>query len=377
MELNSRMIDVTNRDLFTPVTHPKSGVTSYVLTRKVAPVQQSFYFVNDSMSADGRYLWFYCAFPPSGSMSGGRTLGVVDLQTSDVRHFPETQFSSVSPYVDPATGDAYWMSGATVWKRGPHADAKSERVNSVPDEVLGGRRIVRSATHLTRSPDGRAFFIDMALETQWLYGSLPVDGGPFQLWARLDRNHNHAQFSPTDPTVALLAQENHKDQVTGLTFQITDRLWLLKHGQAPRPIFRTPTVVSHEWWDADGQHVWCVAGNETWRVRIADGAVEKIAFPRHCWHSHSSQDGRLIVGDSNTRFYRGCPSTVHFLNRNTGKVITLVENPERPDYIGQNYHIDPHPRFVYGDRYIVFTTTIRGEVDLAIVPVAALFTQTK
>ena len=66
------MIDLNNSDLFNPVTHPASGVTIYVLKSKVAPVQEAFYFVNDSMSADGRYLWFYCAFPPSGNAGMGR-----------------------------------------------------------------------------------------------------------------------------------------------------------------------------------------------------------------------------------------------------------------------------------------------------------------
>ena len=51
------MINFNDSNLFTPVTHPESGVTSYVLMRRVAPAQQGFYFVNDSMSADGRYLW--------------------------------------------------------------------------------------------------------------------------------------------------------------------------------------------------------------------------------------------------------------------------------------------------------------------------------
>ena len=150
------MIDFNNRHLFTPFTHPESGITFHILTRKVAPVQQGFYFVNDSMSADGRYLWFYCA------------------------------------------------------------------------------------------------------------------------------------------------------------------------------------------------------------------------FPRHCWHSHSSRDGRLIVGDSNNGFFRGCASTVHFMNRDTGKVIVLAEHAECTDYAGRNYHIDPHPRFCCNDQYVVFTTTVRGEVDVAIVPTADL-----
>lgn len=107
------MIDVHNRRLFTPFTHPESGVTFYVLTRKVAPVQQGFYFVNDSMSADGRYLWFYCAFPPSGTAAAGRTLGVADFLTGEVRHFPETQFGQVSPCVDVQTGECTGSSTAS------------------------------------------------------------------------------------------------------------------------------------------------------------------------------------------------------------------------------------------------------------------------
>jgi hypothetical protein len=371
------MIDFNNRNLFTPVTHPPSGVTIHVLTRKVAPVQQGFYFVNDSMSADGRYLWFYCAFPPSGNSECGRTLGVVDFLTGEVRHFPETQFGAVSPYVDVATGDVYWQYDRHVWKRGPQQDAPVERVNSVPDALIGARRVLRSATHLTRSADGREFLIDLGLELQWHFGSLPLDGGDFQLWHRFDRFHNHAQFSPTDPDVVLFAEEGHADPITGLLFGITNRLWWIKRGQAPRPIMPEPLWVQHEWWDADGDHIWCVRGPETWRVRVADGeVVEKIAFPCDCWHAHASRSGRLIVIDSCREYHRGTATTVHLLNRDSGRLITVVENPERTDYAGRHYHIDPHPRFCCGDRYVVFTTTVRGEIDVAMVPTAALIRQT-
>jgi hypothetical protein len=111
-------------------------------------------------------------------------------------------------------------------------------------------------------------------------------------------------------------------------------------------------------------------------VRIADGEVERFVFPRQCWHSHSSRDGQLIVGDSNNGFFRGCASTVHFMNRNTGKVIVLAEHAERTDYVGRHYHIDPHPRFCANDQYVVFTTTVRGEIDLAVIPVAQLLQAT-
>jgi plasmid maintenance system killer protein len=367
------MIDFNNRQLFTPFTHPESGVRFHILTRKVAPVQQGFYFVNDSMSADGRYLWFYCAFPPSLV----KTLGVVDFQTGEVRHFPETQFSGgASPHVDPPSGDVFWGVGPSLWRRGPQTADTPQCVNSLPADLIGAREVSRLATHLTRSANGLEFFIDAQIGLQHVLGSLPVDGGDFQLWHRFDRTYNHAQFSSTDPDEALFAQEIHSDPITGLTIPITNRLWVIRRGGKPRPILREPKWVSHEWWDADGKHVWCVWGNETWRVRVADGEVEKIAFPRQCWHSHSSRDGRLIVGDSNNGFFRGCASTVHFMNRDTGKVIVLAEHAECTDYAGRHYHIDPHPRFCCNDQYVVFTTTVRGEIDVAIVPTEDLVKHT-
>ena len=362
------MIDLKNTSLFSPFTHPESGITSYILTRKVAPVQKGFYFVNDSMSGDGRYLWFSCGWPPSRRKS----LAVVDFQTGEVRHFPETQFTGESPYVDPGTGDVFWCEGPSVWRRSPRADDRPQWVNSLPAELIGARTVTSLATHLTRSADGRAFFIDAKIGLQYVFGSLPLDGGDFLFWHRFDRCHNHAQFSPTDPDEVLFAEENHADPITGLKFPIIDRMWVIRRGAKPRPVMARPTRVTHEWWDADGRHVWCVWGQDTVRVRVADGAVEKIPFPRHCWHSHSSHDGRLIVGDSNNRFFRGCASTVHFMNRETGRTIVLAEHAECTDYAGRYYHIDPHPRFVCNDQYVVFTTRVRGEVDVAILPTADL-----
>ncbi len=366
------MINLSESKLFTPVTNPDSGVTIYVLTHKVAPVQQDFYFVNDGMTGDGRFLWFYCAFPPSP----GRTLGLVDLESQVVRHFPETQFSDASPYVDPASGFVYWGAHATLWCRGPRESETVQPVNSLPADLIGQRIVHRLATHLSLSADGKEFFVDAALGLQWIFGSLPLDGGDFQVWQRFDRHYNHAQFSPTDPDLVLFAEENHPDPITGLSFPIVDRMWLIRRGQPARPAFSSPTRVTHEWWDADGKHVWCVWDNHSWRTDIASQQVEKIEWPQHCWHAHNSADGRYLVADSNEKFYRGCPSTVNFLNRLTGKHIQLVSNPEMPGLTGARYHTDPHPRFCCQDRLVVFTTTIRGQVDLALARTSDLVERT-
>ncbi|MGC9467122.1 MAG: hypothetical protein ACP5HS_00895 [Anaerolineae bacterium] len=370
------MIALEASKLFTPWTHPSTGVTIHLLTEKVAPVQEAFYFVNDSMSQDGRYLWFYCAFPPSGSAASGRTLGVVDFEHDEIRHYPETQFQSVSPFVDVASGDVYWSTGPAIWRRGAEAEGVAELVNALPPSLIGDRPFSRLATHLTRSADGKEFFVDAAFGLQWVMGSLPIDGGKFEPWQRFDRNYNHAQFSPTDPDLVLFAEENHSDPITGLRFGIVDRMWLIRRGESARPVFSTPTRVTHEWWDPDGEHVWCVWGNDAWRTNIHTQEVEKVAWPNHCWHAHATADCRYMVADSNERFYRGCPSKVGFLNRVTDTYVEIADNPEMSDLAGSTYHIDPHPRFVGGEQFVVFTTTVRGEVDLAVARTADLIERT-
>ena len=209
------MFDFASSALFTPWTDPDSEVTVYLLTKKVAPVQEAFYFVNESMSQDGRYLWFYCAYPPSGSAGQGRTLGVVDFEAQEVRHFPETQFNHASPFLDAATGQVYWCMGDSIWRRGPDWQDKAEWVNGLPSEVVLNRTVSRLATHLSRSADGKEFFVDAEVGLRRVFGSLPVNGGDFQHWHTFDRNFNHAQFNPHDPDLVLFAQENHSDPITG------------------------------------------------------------------------------------------------------------------------------------------------------------------
>jgi len=94
-----------------------------------------------------------------------------------------------------------------VFCRSPDPNAPVEQVNSVPESVHKNRYGKRLSTHLTLSANRREFLIDAHLGHEWCIGSLPLDGGAFQVWQTLNRCYNHAQFSPTDPDVALIAQD--------------------------------------------------------------------------------------------------------------------------------------------------------------------------
>ena len=201
--------------LFTQWHDPETGVCSYILTKLIAPLQQSFYFTNTSRSADGRYYWFYAAHPPSGNADQGRTLGVIDFEADALQWFPDTQFRDASPWIDPQTAYAYWCSGYAVYRRAPNPEAEVELVNAIPEEIHKNRYGKRLATHLTISADGHELFIDAHFGNEWCAGSLPLDGGDFELWQKFDRCFNHAQFSPTNPDQALLAQDWWIDGSTG------------------------------------------------------------------------------------------------------------------------------------------------------------------
>ena len=142
--------------LFEKRINEASGVEYYVLTKKVATYQQSFYFSNNSMTNDGRFLWFYCSFPPVFNAST-RQLGVVDFEKDEIHLFNDTLFSGASPYVDPETGDVYFTWGNQLLKRSPYKDAHTIELARVKTKG----RMMRMSTHLTPTPDKKNF--------SWIY----------------------------------------------------------------------------------------------------------------------------------------------------------------------------------------------------------------
>jgi hypothetical protein len=358
---------------------PDSGLVSHVLTERVAPLQQTFYFTNNGLSPDGRWLWFYCAAPPAA----GRWLGVLNLETGAVYGYPETGFSDASPMVM-LDGSCLWMTESALWQRGPRPDDEVTCLNELPGDLIGmtqrdmrpSRCMVRSATHLTLTADGRAVLIDAYVGRECIVGLLPLDGGPFELWHRGERCFNHGQMSPTDPDLALLAWDFVDDPVTGETTPFDNRLWLLRRGEAIKPVFDTPVHVTHEWWDTDGQHIWFVGKPKplddrggTWRLRLRD--LELKWMTDEYWHAHTSPDGRWLAGDrAEGAWGRGCASSVHLHDRLSGTTRPIIsQNPEHLSS-GRQYHIDPHPSFAADSRIMTYTTTVRDQVDVAIVDLA-------
>ncbi len=369
------MISISQSPLFRAHVHPDTGITSHLLDQRVAPQQQTFYYVNDGSSRDRRFFWFYCAFPPSGDANAGRTLGVIDFVDGDIRHFPETQFSHASPWVDPDTGEVFWGTGRAIWKRGPRSSDRAEKIGEVPKDLIGWRDVTCTVTHLSRSADGREFFIDLRTPAKTYLGTMTIATGAFDCWAELDGTWDHAQFHPTDPDLVLFSQEIHVDPITGRRISCDDRMWTLRRGESPRPVLPTPTVCTHEWWSADGRAIYAIDGDGTFRVDLATRRREPV-WPGATWHTHANSDDTLLVGDRHGKFFRGCESRVTFKNLPTGRQIEIAHNPELIGEVGSKYHIDPHPRFVLGEEFVAYTTTVRGRLDVAFTATADLLAAT-
>jgi len=363
--------------LFTRWKNPTSGIESLVLTGRIAPVQQSFYFTNPSFTNDGRFLWVTCQFPPPGGRHAVPVTGIVDFEKDEMRVYHEVQQTSARPLVDELNGDIYWGQNLDVWKRGPHAGDQAVRVNRFPKELAVGR-MDRIATHFTFSADRRSLNIDarfvQADGSQIVYiGEMPLDGSPFKLWQKVEgRFYDHGLFSPTEPDVQMFAYEYWQDHNPFDESTPYHRLWVIRCGEEARPILNAPVSHSgHEWWDLDGKHIWYVHyGVGIKKVVVATG-IETMMWPGVLSHGYSDQSGRYLVADTmDDPVISDCH--VIFRDTVTGRDVEMVNRPPLAENLTQCTHLHPHPQFCMEDRYICYTTTVYDRVDLALTPVSAL-----
>lgn len=367
------MHDLGRHPYFEPWTDATSGVTSYVLRERVAPLQQSFYFTNSSVSADENWLWFYAAFPPNLQ----QMLGVVCLDPArpSIRYFPQAGFAATSPMVAPEGDAAYFCMGRHVFKI--QLDGQVQTICSVPEEYIAYRQFKRIVSHLTMSADGKYFLLDGDLGNFWWIGTGNIATGEVKVLLELATHYDHAQFSPVNPELFLLAQDWWKDKITGKHFRMNHRIWLSDVAQTlfeplqPSHWYDHGSRGSHEWWSKDGMVCW----ND-----YSIGAFE--CHPRtrqmtHVWkrplcHAHCSSDRQLWCADESPYKWGIAPVDILFFDRRTGRERKIVSDMPAPPVERSLYHLDPHPQFSPRDSWIVYTTMVRGRVDVALTPVQPL-----
>ena len=368
--------DLGRHPYFEAWTDPGSGVVSYLLRERVAPVQQSFYFTNPSVCPDERWLWLYCAFPPNPV----RTLAVVSLDPDRplMRHFPAAGFDAASPMVAPGgeTPGCYFTQGRHVYFQ-PVEGGEPRIICSLNERYIAGRRLARLATHLTVSADGHHFLLDGEVGNHWFVGIGDRRTGEVTIIKEFANNHNHAQFAPHDPGLFPIAHDHTHDPITGRRLHFDIRLWLMDTADTryepltPHHYCKPYTGLAHEWWLPDGRIAYVDYQRGVYTVDPASCQHTHI-WPRPLCHAHCNGEMTLYCADESPYKWAEKPCEVLLFEPATGRQWQLVSAMPPPAIERGTYHIDPHPQFSPGGTWVTYTTTMGdGTADVALCPVDA------
>jgi len=379
------MYDLSKHPYFEKWQDPVSGVESFVLKERIAPVQQSFYFTNPAVTADEEYLWFYSVFPPNLQ----RTLAVVSLNPDKpmIKHFPEAGFTSASPMVTPEGDGVYFCMGPSVYKL--TLEGHITEICNFSKVDIGYRHFARLATHLTLSADGKYLLLDGDLGNSFRICIGNIETGEIKVLKKFASNHDHAQFSTTDPELFLIARDHWNDKTTGERFELDHRIFLMDIDQTryepmcPKDWYGRNSSTTHEWWSKDGLVCWTDYDKGTFECDPTTLETTHV-WKRTLCHSHCSSDRQYWCADENPYKWASQPVEILFYDRKQNREIPIVSAMPQPPvskdlyrldppYCSRDtYHLDPHPQFSPQDSWVVYTSMVRGEVDIALTPVGAL-----
>lgn len=371
------MIDLKNHPYFEEFTDPKSGVTSYILTERVAEFQKHFYFTNTSLTYDSKYLWILCCNPPMSVT----TFAVVSLDPKNpcIKYFPQAGYLKGAniPAIIPRTHDLIFAVGRSVYKL--TVEGEVTKIYTLPVEMTRGRNLDCLFTHASFSCDNKKLVMDVHIDEVVYVGFLNLETGEAEF---IDDcfipNHNHAQFSTTDPELILIDQEGWNDS-KGNHHAFKNRTWLLDtKGTRFEPLIQSSwfgkdgTKICHDFWSKDGMICYQDYEKGAYECDIQTREITHV-WKRPICHCHTNYNRMYWVADQTPYEWKEKPCKLLFYDRETKKEIEIFSAMPMHNDPGRTFHIDPHPAFTDDGEYIISTTTVRdGKVDVAITPVKPL-----
>lgn len=366
--------DLSGHPFFEGWVDPESGVKSFILKERVAPVQMPFYFTNSSVSPDGEYLWFYAAFPPCRE----RFLAYVRLnpEKPEIKYFPQAMFCQASPMVAPDSSGVYFMSHKHLCFIDPAGAVKI--VGRIPDDYINHRYLYRSATHLSMSCDGEWILTDGCVGNDTFLALFHAKTGEWKLLHEFPYVHNHSAFSPVNPKQFVCPRDWRRNAATGKYEWMEMRLWVMDIDQTYyRPL--CPDLweghgvnTAHEWWTKDGKI--CYVDYENGVFEVDPDTLER----RHLWkrpvcHAQCNAEKTLFCGDQTPYIWNEKQALeLLFYDRSKDKETHIVSAMPPPPMTRDPYHLDPHPHFSPDDSMVIYMTTVKGKVDVALTPVNQL-----
>lgn len=371
------MLNLEQHPFFEEYVDEKTGVKSYILRKKVAQIQQNFYFTNPCLTNDGKFLWFRCLNEPSQVAS----LGVVSLDNENpfIRQFPGTAYKGDNlPTVIPGSSDVMFGLENGIYKI--NVEGNIDKVLELDKKFLNFRTPERLMTHASISCDGKNIILDMVLAGKVYIAVGNLETGEVNIIHKFEREYDHAQFSPIDPNLILLDQDWRRDYHTGEYFPIDNRIWLMDiRGTRFEPLLQNSwyghdgTENSHDFWSQDGKVCWVDYAHGAFECDIESRKVTHV-WKRPMCHCFTTANRKYWCADDTPYAWKERPCKVLFYDRESNKeleIFSALPYPEVPR--GGNYHLDPHPTFSKDGKYIISMVTVyNGQVDIAITPVEPL-----
>ena len=185
---------------------------------------------------------------------------------------------------------------------------------------------------------------------------------------------DHNATTPVDPEVFMIPQDWWRDPVTGHYMPIDHRIWLMDRSCTRfEPLlpewFGHGSAASHEWWSKDGLVCWIDYEKGAFECSV-DKREPVNVWPGPLCHGHCDSTRRYWCADESPYKWEQTPCQVRFYDRRIEKHVNIASALPKPPVPREWYHLDPHPQFSPGDAWVVYTTTVRGQVDIALSPVA-------
>ncbi|HQE83703.1 MAG TPA: oligogalacturonate lyase family protein [Candidatus Hydrogenedentes bacterium] len=356
---------------------------------------QTLYFHQNCFTGSGDALVFV------GSTAEGRSAFAMNSRTREIRRVaPSVSFEILAP----KRRELFYLTGNKV--QSTHLDTLETRdIAELPAEYASGRGFSVNADEtllLGCYAQGESEFwrqhptkglkdlykngMKRMFDARLLNALFTIDIVTGEV--REIHNENvwfgHPQFSPTVSSQIEFCHEGPE--------RVLDRMWLINtDGSGYQKVFSPPcrrTLVTHEFWDPEGTHVWFdlqiprargylgfltyLFGPRAYlaTANISSGETVKYRIPQHCrsWHYNVSRDGSLFCGDGEGRFFDIGPSGkwIYLYRIQDGKMKSecLCDMSKHSYSIAPNAHITPD------NSWVVFTSDMHGLSQVYAVEIA-------
>jgi len=344
-------------------TDPESGVTSHIFDPDGMTGTRA-YPSGDVATSDGSSLWLQ----GNDSERGWQPV-VLDTESGTLETVPEfgpgdeairDQPARGAPVVDPDTGTAYAVVGDTVRKRTPGGDCA---VVGSPTAVVDPSVSV-PPQQPTLSADGERLSLTLDSGRQSFVGAMALDPGRFDDWQSFDAPHGHAQFSPADPNLLLVTRNPWQGDPESESRE--NSLRLIRESLGARPLSNLSKGRYHRvFWSGDAASLWVVDARHGLGVLDVQTAFFEWVWAGSCSGGAVSGDDRQLV---RTTHRDDGQRRLECSRRNRDSSVAIVSAmPGSVDGISSG-----SPRFVCEHRSLMYTTTVRGEPELALASVRGL-----